>query len=319
MAWPEISIDDFPHRRDDEPSSLRQDILDELSDHFVCALNRELLKNPNEQIAKQRVITQFGDPVKIARQLWLDAMKEKIMSQRIIIGVSAVMAVCCIAVVGIAWMLFQESQSMNKTLLAQVIAMADRPAPVATTKMDPQFLKEMEVLIQKQVVQTDSSSEEMNPILFQLVEEKEGGKPATGFKGKLTKYEGKKLIYTVDAVSDKTGLLDFGKLPWGNYDVKLVAPWREELGPLHITTIPGRKYEKTILCPAAVPGKVPVEFQVNWQGKPVSEEMLLLCDFRQISSSYGRRRYNLSSTFALLCAEINLEMRARACYPCMLF
>jgi len=64
VAWPEISIDDFPHRRDDEPSSLRQDILDELSDHFVCALNRELLKNPNEQIAKQRVITQFGDPVK---------------------------------------------------------------------------------------------------------------------------------------------------------------------------------------------------------------------------------------------------------------
>ncbi|MFH1299826.1 MAG: hypothetical protein ABIK07_02100, partial [Planctomycetota bacterium] len=83
MAWPEISIEDFPPERDDEPSSLRQDIIDELSDHFVCALNRELLKNPDEQTAKQRVLNQFGDPIKIACQLWLDAMKEKIMSQRI--------------------------------------------------------------------------------------------------------------------------------------------------------------------------------------------------------------------------------------------
>ena len=80
MVWPEVSIEDFPPERDDEPSSLREDILDELTDHFVCALNRELLKNPDEQTAKQRVINQFGDPVKIARQLWLDAMKERMMS-----------------------------------------------------------------------------------------------------------------------------------------------------------------------------------------------------------------------------------------------
>ncbi|HAW26628.1 MAG TPA: hypothetical protein DCY03_00705, partial [Planctomycetaceae bacterium] len=93
MNWPELSIEDFPPRRDDEPSSLRQDIIDELSDHFACALNRELLKNPDEQIAKQRVIQNFGDPIKIARQLWLDAMKEKIMSQRIMTGISVLMAV----------------------------------------------------------------------------------------------------------------------------------------------------------------------------------------------------------------------------------
>ena len=297
MNWPEISIEDFPPKRDDEPSSLRQDIIDELSDHFACALNRELLKNPDEQLAKQRVLNQFGDPIKIARQLWLDAMKEKIMSQRIMTGVSCLMAVCCLAVVGISWMLFQESQSMNQELLAQVAGMADRPVPVATTKMDPQFLKQLEVMMQKQIEQAGSSSEEMNPIVFQLVEEKEGGKPATGFKGTLRKYEGEKVIYTVDAISDKTGLLDFGKLPWGNYKMNLRAPWNADLNMNNITTIPGRKYEETIFCPAGVPEKVPVEFQVDWQGNPADEEMFLVCDFRHINSYYGtkRRRYNLST------------------------
>ncbi|WP_339727233.1 hypothetical protein [uncultured Gimesia sp.] len=289
MAWPEISIEDFPPQRDDEPSSLRQDIIDELSDHFACALNRELLKNLDAQIAKQRVINQFGDPIKIACQLWLDAMKEKIMSQRIMTGVSAVMAVCCLAVVGISWMLFQESQSMNQKMLAQVAAM---------TTMDPQFLKQMEMLLEKQATQANDSSEEMNPILFQLVEENKEGSPATGFKGTLTKYEGKNVIYTVDAVSDKNGLLVFGKLPWGNYEMNLHAPWNnEKLNTLNITTIPGRKFEETIICPAGVPEKVPVEFQIEWQGKPAEEEMFLISDFRHINDYYGskHRQYNLST------------------------
>ncbi|QDT44345.1 hypothetical protein Pan241w_44540 [Gimesia alba] len=297
MAWPEISIDDFPPERDDEPSSLRQDIIDELSDHFACALNRELLKNPDEQTAKQRVLTQFGDPIKIARQLWLDAMKEKIMSQRIMTGISAVMAVCCLAVVGIAWMLFQESQSINQKMLAQMAAMADRPLPVATTKMDPQFLNQLEVMMQKQIAEANSSSEKMHPIYFQLVEEKQGGKPAAGFKGTLSKVDGKQKVFIVDAVSDESGKLDFGNLPWGTYNVNLSAPWNEEIFSLKITTIPGRAFTETIFCPTAVPRKVPVEFQVDWQGIPAGEEMFLVCDFRHFSISYGfnHRQYNLSS------------------------
>ena len=34
----------LPPPRDDEPASLRQDILDELGDHLACAYNRELLR-----------------------------------------------------------------------------------------------------------------------------------------------------------------------------------------------------------------------------------------------------------------------------------
>ena len=155
MAWPEVNIEDFPPERDDEPASLREDILDELTDHFVCALNRELLKNPDEQTAKQRVLNQFGDPVKIARQLWLDAMKERIMSQRIMTGISAVMAVCSIAVVGIAWMLMRESQGVNQKMLAQLAVIADRPQADSTVvkslqRTNEAIVRELKILAESQ-------------------------------------------------------------------------------------------------------------------------------------------------------------------------
>jgi len=298
VSWPEVSIEDFPPERDDEPSSLRQDILDELTDHFVCALNRELLKNPNEQFARQSVLNQFGDPIKIARQLWFDAMKEKMMSQRIMTGVSVVLAVCCIAVVGIAWSMMKESQEINKNLAAQLAAIADRPEPVAAMNQDREILKQLDELKRGQTAQADSSSQEMNPIFFQLVQEGEDGKPAIGFKGTLTKYEGRKHIFTVNAVADKTGLLDFGKLPWGKYSVNFSAPWGESTPQFEITTIPGRKYEASIVCPANAPEDVAVQFKVDWQNMPTGENSYLLCDFRLRFSDQSRKtkQYSLSST-----------------------
>ena len=258
MAWPEISIDDFPPERDDEPSSLRQDIIDELSDHFVCALNRELLKNPDEKVARQRVLNQFGDPIKVARQLWLEAMKEKIMSQRILVGISAVMAVCCIAVVGIAWSMMQESRAFNLQMLEQFKQAQERPA--------------------------GESSGELQPIEFQLVQEGSGDQPAEGFTGTLSKRDGNDTIFTVEAVSDQNGLLDFGKLPWGNYLLTLKAPWGEEMDSLNITTVPGRGFEQTIICPLGVPEKVAMQLHVNWREMPEGEDYYLLCDFNRTAA-----------------------------------
>ncbi|QDV52483.1 hypothetical protein [Gimesia fumaroli] len=297
MAWPEISIDDFPPERDDEPSSLRQDIIDELTDHFACALNRELLKNPDEQTAKQRVINQFGNPVKIARQLWLDAMQEKIMSQRILVGISAVMAVCCLAVVGIAWSMMKKSEQVNLKMLERLSALEEQPRDAGAMQMNQQILKQLEQLKAEQAA--ESSAQEMNPIVFQLVQEREGGKPAAGFKGNLMKYEGQKIEFSVEAMSDETGKLDFGKLPWGKYYVSFKAPWGEFVANvIQITTIPGRKFEKTITCPAKAPEDVAVQFEVNWQNKPTGEDYYLLCDFRfqQYDQSKKLKEYSLNST-----------------------
>ena len=258
MNWPEIRIEDLPPERDDEPASLRQDILDELTDHFVCALNRELLKNPNEQLARQSVLNQFGDPIKVARQLWLDAMQEKIMSQRIMTGVSVVMAVCGFIVVGLVWSMMKESQAFNARMMEQMAEIADRPMPE---------------------VQTDSTSGEMNQITFQLVQGKKGGKPAIGFKGQIIKRGEKVDIFTLDAVSDDEGEMDFGKLPWGKYALSIESSWGE-FYHTELTVVPGRNYSQTIICPVLAPVEVPVRFQVQWPDQLKSDDWLLLCDFR---------------------------------------
>ncbi|QDT92865.1 DUF1700 domain-containing protein [Gimesia algae] len=291
MVWPEISIEDFPPRRDDEPSSLRQDIIDELSDHFACALNRELLKNSDESLAKQRVIQNFGDPIKIARQLWLDAMKEKIMSQRIMTGISAVMAVCCIAVVGFAWILVQESRVVNQKMLEQLATIADRPQPVAAVGREQQILDQLKELREEQQAAASATVEGMNQISFQLVQDNKDKIPAVGFTGTLIKDGTPSETFTLEAASNAEGQLDFGKLPWGKYQLNLNAPWGESFHQ-HVSVIPGRNYSQEIICPAAVPAQVPVQFQVKWPGEFNAEDWVLLCDLRHAS---GRKQQVESS------------------------
>ena len=286
MAWPEISIEDFPPERDDEPSSLRQDIIDELTDHFACALNRELLKNPDEQTAKHRVLNQFGDPIKIARQLWLDAMKEKIMSQRILTGVSVVMAVCGFIVVGLVWTMMNQNEQVNLKMLEQLASIADRPQPVATSNVDQKILKQLEQLNQKQNRQVGSASEGMNQISIQLVQDNKEKTPAVGFTGKLVKSGAKTDSFSLKEVSDAQGILDFGNLPWGKYELHLTAPWGDQL-TTNISTIPGRNYQETIVCPAMASPTVPVTFELDWPEQMKVEEWIVICDFRQRESDWG--------------------------------
>lgn len=193
------------------------------------------------------------------------------MSQRIMTGISIAMAVCGFIVVGMVWSMMQESQAFNLQMLEQF-----------------------------KLAQEKSASEtagDLHAIQFQLVQEGSNGKPAVGFEGKLVNYEGDKAIFTVEAISDETGLLDFGKLPWGEYALNLSAPWGEAPQPEQITTIPGRKYERTIVCPAHVPEEVEVKFQVNWQNMPEDKDYFLLCDFRTIDfeKSTGKRSFKLTS------------------------
>src|SRR5690606_29576342 len=127
---------ELPAPRDDEPESLRQDIVDELADHLQCALHRELLagghSSPSQQAsprresgdsesehtarqhpqtdvwgspdyAWQQVLTRFGSPAHIARQLWWDAMKERVMAQRFTAIMAAITAAAAIAVAILLW------------------------------------------------------------------------------------------------------------------------------------------------------------------------------------------------------------------------
>src|ERR1700728_1347101 len=93
----------LPPPRDDESASLRQDIIDELSDHLVCAYHRELLRGVDSTIARQRVLDQFGAPAAVARRLWLDAMKGKMMAQRFLIATCQAVILACLSLVGFVY------------------------------------------------------------------------------------------------------------------------------------------------------------------------------------------------------------------------
>lgn len=82
MLPPDDVIADLPSPFEDEPPSVRQDIADELADHLACAYRRELLKTADEETAQQRVLDRFGNPRRIAYQLWFQALWGRIMLNR---------------------------------------------------------------------------------------------------------------------------------------------------------------------------------------------------------------------------------------------
>ena len=127
MAWSDDITGELPAPRDDEPEHLRKDIADELSDHLHCALNRELHFTQDQHQAKQNVLSRFGNVNRIARQLWFDCMKEKIMSQRLNLAMTTLMTVVCIVLCFFVWNVsensreaMQTSQQLSQAIIARV-------------------------------------------------------------------------------------------------------------------------------------------------------------------------------------------------------
>jgi hypothetical protein len=77
---------DLPPPDDFEPSSLRDDIRDELQDHLQCAFRREVLRDGDEPAAQARVLNRFGDPKQLARRLWWQAMWSRVMGKKLLAG-----------------------------------------------------------------------------------------------------------------------------------------------------------------------------------------------------------------------------------------
>lgn len=91
---------DLPAPSDDEPPSLRSDIADELADHLQCALRRELVKDGDVPAAESRALKRFGDPQRIARQLWWQAMWSHIMRQRLVTGLQWLLTSAAVILAG---------------------------------------------------------------------------------------------------------------------------------------------------------------------------------------------------------------------------
>jgi hypothetical protein len=179
----------LPSPRDDEPASLRQDILDELGDHLACACKRELLRGVEASVARRRVLQQFGDPAAVARRLWLDAMKGKIMAQRLLVAACLVLMAAGATSVGLAWHWMNQDQLLKIRAAAEATEANRRmsEALAQSQSTNQEMLKQMRDM--SETIRHPSSSD-WNPVIFQLTEEATDGPPAADFSLTLTRLEG---------------------------------------------------------------------------------------------------------------------------------
>ena len=169
MDWREAAADGLPAPRDDEPASLRQDILDELADHLDCALKRELTKNITPDEAVENVKRRFGDPRDLARRLWLDAMKDTIMSKRLTLAAMGLMFVMCLLLGWMAWTSQRASQE----------------AAASIRQANGELLKQLTTLLARPSARASSAPDRV-PVRFHLVCDDAKKSPARGYEGTLT-------------------------------------------------------------------------------------------------------------------------------------
>jgi hypothetical protein len=275
----------LPAPRDDEPATLRQDIVDELSDHLACAYNRELLRGTNADLAYRRVLDRFGDPAAVARRLWLDAMKGKIMAQRVLIATCLVVMLACGASVGLAWNWMNQDRLLRSREAAAAIDANRRLAEAlaqsqATNKDMLNKLGEMSEAIRHPV------SPDWNPVTFKLTEESASGRPAAGVSLVLTRMEGTTPT-VVNRTSDESGTADFGTVRPGDYSYRLIRNWPvgEFIADGEFNVRPGTELHKSIICPKAPPDKLPVLIKCAWPADLETVGLVLYAPFTFIKRS----------------------------------
>lgn len=292
MNWQQDIADDLPAPRDDEPSSLRQDIADELADHLHSSFVRELHRTPEETSAKQHVLDRFGDPRRVARKLWFDAMKEKILSQRVNLVLSSLMTVACLGALGLMTVMLRDSREVNAAILERLQAIAlPQPAPAPV------------IVPAQPAVDTPKSMDWVRP-KFKLVLGEKGGPPATGFKVQLQAGQGgvvlgetekNGIIYTgmVEETTGADGIVDLGLFRFGSYSLTVTAPWGETTGR-QIGLRPGQEQIREIVCPVAAPEQADVAFSVNWPDDLKDMDLQLICNFMAGTRRLGAETWSLA-------------------------
>jgi hypothetical protein len=280
MNWPTGIAGDLPAPRDDEPASLRQDIADELADHLASAFNRELHFTPEETAAKQTVLDRFGDPRHVARQLWFDAMKEKIMSQRLNLVLCSIMTAACIGALGLMVLLQREDRRSTAALIEQ--------SRIANTAL----IEKLASLVAPARIES-SQLTELNPVKFRLVTDEAGGSPAEGYQAYMSGYLFSSANSTqIVRIPRADGIADFGFLRAGQHTLSIHSPWGESLEDTLLTIVPGKGVDQEIICPSCEREGAVVTFSVNWPEDLRGGRYWLVCHAYQDARQFGGKDWN---------------------------
>jgi hypothetical protein len=226
----------LPPPRADEPASLRREIIDELSDHLICARKREQLAGGSQtaEVIQQRVFDRFGDPAEVARKLWLDWMWEKIMTQRILVGLCALLTVVTCAALAFAWV----SINRQHDLIADM--------KLTSQAQLEQQQKHFERLLA--ATQNNKAPSDWNPVELRFVKGKDDGPPAEGIKVTVSIKASETGIPDMEAVSNDQGVVRFERVRYGSYTMRVSNTVGESFSS-NFTLQPGEGLTRTVVCP----------------------------------------------------------------------
>jgi len=249
MDWPHELAGWLPAPRDDEPVDLRRRILAELRDHWQCAVARELVAGASPQQASQRVRERFGDPRRIARRLWFDAMREKIMSQRILIATCVVVSAAAVGAVALAWRLADQSLRASQALAAQ------------SQELNRTLLDKLDLLAD-QAQQRDAMT--WMQVQVKLTLDEPAGQPAAGYTVAFRSADDSASPINVTREAGDDGTVELGRLRAGKYQLRVNTPWDESSFETVLVQEGISPQVFAVTCPAALPGEAQVQLEVNW-------------------------------------------------------
>lgn len=293
MDCPDQFVDSFPPARDDEPQSLRQDIADELADHLECALRRQLITTPDEGRARAQVVGRFGDPQHLARQLWLEAMQEKIMSQRISLAVTILLAAVCLIAVGMMWYSMEHAQATARELVEETRV---------TNRLLMERLEQLSVQVPSEKTATAATkSPDWNSVEVRLVLGENDGPPAEGFTVRLNRKRSKGGSNEIETVaeerSDPDGIANLGMVPPGKYVMCVMGGSASgEWLSTPVNVLPGSTQSLKIICPPSKLEKAGVAIRVDMPKDLRSKNPYLTLELvlgpRNFSGSEWRSGFN---------------------------
>ncbi|MBI3865338.1 MAG: carboxypeptidase regulatory-like domain-containing protein [Planctomycetia bacterium] len=268
MDWLNDLAARLPAPRVDEPPELRRRIVAELRDHLQAAYERELLLTADSVKAEQNVLDRFGDPARLARKLWFDAMWEKIMSQRLMIVALALVVVVSLGSMGLTWVLIDHARQANQALVEQ------------SQKANDALLSKISAL----AMTNPPRSMEWNPIQVRVTSEKEGGKPVSGcqviLKGHLIDTSDR---MSLDRKTDANGNADFGLVRPGQHSLDVTTPWNESMSRI-VVVQPGESNIIKVVSPAPVE-ETEVTISVEWPQELANRRLWLICKLQRPSQA----------------------------------
>ena len=284
MEWLDDLAGAFPAKRDDEPPDLRRQIIAELQDHLQAAMHREVLLTGDPGQARKNVLTRFGDPARLARKLWFEAMWEKLMTQRLMLVALVVVVFVSFGSMGLTWFLVVQAGQMNRALIEQNRATNELLLAKLTTLGNGASRPE--------------KSMDWNSLKVRLSTEKSGA-PAAGLQVTL---QGHLLDQTSVMALVRTtgadGVADFGLVRTGQHQVAVVTPWGESINhkPYDaqiVTMMPGEPQTLEIVCPTK-PEETEILIAVDWPQELAGRPLWLVCDFipleREVAGESWRRQ-----------------------------